>query len=215
MLKIFKKFLNFVFPSKCLVCKTEGCSVCLKCLRKIPSANFQESKWITSVWSYQDPVMKKLLWMLKFENKFSVIEDIGQTLYDHLFNEIQELAVFNNNQKHLLVPIPLSKKSLKKRGYNQSEIIALDIANRSNGELLVKNILKKVRETPTQHSLKNKRERLKNLRDAFVVTDSELVKDKNIILIDDITTTNTTLVEAKRVLKKSGAKSVVGFTVAH
>jgi competence protein ComFC len=215
MIKIIKRFFRFLFPSKCLMCKKEGCAICEKCLRKIPTADRQDRSWIISVWSYKDPVIKKLLWMLKFENKFAVVEDFGQMLYDHLYNELQELAIFKNAQEYILVTIPLSRKSLHKRGYNQSEIIAKDIASRSDGGLIVKNLLKKVRETPTQHSIKNRNERLKNLRDAFVVTDLELVKGKNIILIDDITTTNTTLVEAKRVLKNAKAKSVLAFTVAH
>src|SRR5690606_9477180 len=160
-------------------------------------------------------VIKKILWMLKFENKFSVVDDIGQTLCDNLRDELQELSIFENLNHFILVPIPLSKKSYQKRGYNQSEIIAKSIASFGDGKLVVKNLLKKIKETPTQHSLKNKTERLKNLRNAFEVTDTKSVKGQNIILIDDITTTNTTLSEARNTLKRSGAKNVIAFTVAH
>jgi competence protein ComFC len=184
-------------------------------LRNIPPAEKPEKEWIICVWSYKSPVIKKLLWMLKFENKSAVIEDLGQNLYDHLFDELAERSIFENDQSPILVPIPLSKKSLRKRGYNQSEIIARDIARRSGGKIVVENILEKIKETPTQHSIQNRNKRLQNLRDSFQIKNNISVKGKNIILVDDITTTHATLVEARKLLKQNGARSVIGFTVAH
>lgn len=153
--------------------------------------------------------------MLKFEHKFSVVDDLSQILFDHLFEELTERAIFENNQKPILIPIPLSKKSLRARGYNQSEIVARSLADKSNNLLIVENILEKTRETVTQHSIRNRNERLKNLRGVFVVKENSEIKGKNIILIDDITTTHGTLIEARRTLLASGARSVMAFTIAH
>lgn len=215
MNSLIKRFFAGLFPAKCIVCKTHGSFICPKDLRMIPSCNKPDKDWIISVWSYKSPVIKKLLWMLKFENKFAVIDDIGQSLYDHLFDELTERSIFENTQSPILVPIPLSKKSFRRRGYNQSEIIAKDLSMRSNDTYAVESYLEKIKETPTQHSIKNRSQRLQNLRGSFKVKNNLSLKGKNIILIDDITTTHATLVEARRTLKDAGARSVIGFTVAH
>ncbi len=153
--------------------------------------------------------------MLKFENKFAVIDDLGEGLYDHLFDELSERSIFENVQSPILVPIPLSRKSRRRRGYNQSEIVARDLSIRSDGKIEVQNILEKVKETETQHSIKNRNERLHNLKGTFAVKESPSLKGKNIIVVDDITTTHATLIEARRALKDAGARSVIGFTIAH
>ncbi len=215
MRSLIKKFFASLFPAKCVVCRSFGTFICEKDLRQIPLCARPDKDWIISVWSYKSPVIKKLLWMLKFENKFAVIDDIGQSLYDHLFDELTERSIFDNTQSPILVPIPLSKKSLRRRGYNQSEIIAKDLSVRSQDRLVVENILKKIKETPTQHSIKNRSVRLRNLQNSFAIKDDVSLKGKNIILVDDITTTHATLVEARRTLKNAGARSVIGFTVAH
>lgn len=215
MNNLSKRFFAWLFPTKCIVCKKEGPFICPKDLRQIPGATKPDKDWIISVWNYKDPKIKKLLWMFKFEQKFAVVDDLGQILFDHLFEELAERALFENNQKPILVPIPLSKKSLRARGYNQSEIIAKALAEKSDNKLIVENLLEKIKETATQHSIKNRNERLKNLRGVFAVKENSKTKGRNIILIDDITTTHGTLIEAKRALKDAGARSVIGFTVAH
>lgn len=215
MNNLSKRLFAWLFPTKCIVCKKEGPFICQKDLRQIPGAAKPDKDWIISVWSYKDPKIKKLLWMLKFEHKFAVVEDLSQILFDHLFEELAERAIFENDQKPILVPIPLSKKSTRTRGYNQSEIIARSLAEKSHDKLIVENILEKTRETVTQHSIKNRGERLKNLRGVFAVKENSKIKGKNIILIDDITTTHGTLIEARRTLLASGARSAMAFTIAH
>ena len=73
----------------------------------------------------------------------------------------------------------------------------------------------KNKETIHQANIKNRNIRLKNLIGSFIVKNKEEIKNRNIILIDDITTTGATLNEARKTLKKAGAKKIVAFTVAH
>ena len=80
---------------------------------------------------------------------------------------------------------------------------------------LEKNILIKPKETEHQARIKDRRERLKNLIGSFAVKNGEKIKNKNIILIDDITTTGATLSEARKILKQYGARRIIAFTVAH
>lgn len=214
-MKILKKLARFLFPSHCIVCKRENFWVCPKCLRDLPQAKTPEYNWIISVWNYKDPRVKKLLWKFKFENKFSVIEDLSLALYENLHDELSERALTENLHNVILVPIPISAKSRRKRGYNQSEIIAKELQNKSSGKIAVLHALKKIRETPTQHSIKNRRERLRNLHNVYCLKHGVKVYGKNIIMIDDITTTHGTLIEAKRALKQAGAKRILAFTIAH
>jgi ComF family protein len=124
--------------------------------------------------------------------------------------------IFSNFNNPILIPIPMHPKNLKERGYNQSELIVKDIEKiKTNKNFsFCYNALQKIKETPHQSKLKNKNERLKNLKDCFFA-DEKLVKNKNIILIDDVITTGTTMSEATKALKKVGAKKVIGFSIAH
>jgi predicted amidophosphoribosyltransferase len=77
------------------------------------------------------------------------------------------------------------------------------------------NILIKPKDTEHQARIRHRTERLKNIVGSFVVQSPESVKNRNIILIDDIVTTSATLNEAKKMLKSSGARKIIAFTVAH
>jgi competence protein ComFC len=76
-------------------------------------------------------------------------------------------------------------------------------------------VLMKTKETRSQVCVKNRAERLRNIRGSFCVRNAEKIKGKNILIVDDVTTTGATLAEAKKVLRKSGAKSVMCITLAH
>ncbi|KKS56700.1 MAG: Competence protein F, partial [Candidatus Nomurabacteria bacterium GW2011_GWF1_42_40] len=80
---------------------------------------------------------------------------------------------------------------------------------------LEKDILIKPKDTKHQAHIENRSERLKNIIGSFTVKNSEIIKGRNIILIDDILTTGATLSEARKVLKRAGARKVIAFTVAH
>ncbi len=215
MKNFIKKLFAYIFPARCVGCRIDGTYVCTKCLRSIPFAEKPTKDWIVSVWSYKDPRIKKLLWMLKFQGTFSIIENISQEIYDHLSHEVFERALFENITNVAVVPIPLSMKSLRTRGYNQARLVAEAVVEKSYGQLTVMDALYKPKETLTQHSIKNKSIRLKNLNGAYAVRNGYSVHGRNIIIIDDITTTHATLIEARRVLKAAGARTVLGFTIAH
>jgi competence protein ComFC len=111
-----------------------------------------------------------------------------------------------------LIPIPITEKSRKTRGYNQSLLIAKRISDENK---IMQNILFKNRNHIPQNKIKNRAERLGNVKNSFEVRKNELVENKIVILIDDVVTTGATLTEAKKVLKSSGAKKVFAFVVAH
>lgn len=137
-------------------------------------------------------------------------------MYEYFLEEISEKILFEGAKKIVLVPIPLSKKKMGRRGYNQSVVLARELEARSGGALtLSEDVLKKIKDGRTQNSIKNRRERFENIRGNFTVRDPERIRGLSVIIVDDITTTHATLIEAKRVLEEAGAASVTAFTVAH
>lgn len=109
----------------------------------------------------------------------------------------------------IIVPVPLEKSSLKKRGFNQTLLIA-DALSKSCGVPLGSGVLFKIRKTPPQVGLPRE-ERLRNLRGAF---EARGVKGKRVILVDDVITTGATCTECSRALYRAGAEEVTAVVLA-
>lgn len=107
--------------------------------------------------------------------------------------------------------IPITAKKLKRRGYNQSRLLAESLSEKVLTP--VEATLEKVKETPDQKGL-SRRDREKNLEDCFKVTDRRKVKGKTILLVDDVMTTGATLDAAAKRLLAAGAAAVFAATVA-
>src|SRR3989338_4195783 len=226
MLKIFNgvnfldTILNVIFPVYCVLCGKEGSDLCLECLSDSPPALRESADWIFPLFDYRHPPIKKSLWFLKYKNKKRLADIFAEVMYGKIIEELSELSVMKNFQNPVLIPIPLSSKRYRERGYNQAELICkklieIEEKNAFNNFKLEKNVLIKIKETEHQVNIKDRRDRLKNLSDSFSVKNPEIIKNKNIILIDDVLTTGATLTEAKKILKSFGAKKVIAFTVAH
>lgn len=121
---------------------------------------------------------------------------------------------FNLNQKYdgfVIVPIPLNKRKFRSRGFNQAEVIAKILADKYKLQLSNK-ILLRTKETETQFKF-TREQRYQNMENAFD-SNKENVKDKKILLVDDICTSGATLAEASSVLYKAGAEEVKAFTLS-
>ena len=110
----------------------------------------------------------------------------------------------------LIVPVPLHSRRKRKRGFNQAEIVA-KVLSKNTGIAMDAGAVKRIKATSPQKELGDKG-RKRNIRGAFAVQKN--VKGENIVLIDDIYTTGSTLDEAARVLKKAGAEKVYFLTVS-
>jgi len=208
-------FLDFLFPRGKLEKKLDNLSALgfyEKCER-----NRRKNKTTLSVFDYSDKLVKQSIWSLKFRGNKKIGAIFGEILYDELLENISELEIISDFKKPLLVPIPVSKKRLRERGYNQCEIIAMkmeDLDGEVNFEVK-KNALVKIKDTPPQSRYKNRKERLSNLKGCFAIKKPNQIKNRNIILLDDVTTTGATLNEAKKILRRSGAKKIICLTIAH
>jgi competence protein ComFC len=222
-MSLLKNILDIIFPKYCISCGKSGLDLCPKCLSSCPETDRESAKWIFPIYDYRYPPIKKAIWLLKYKNGKNFAKIFAEIMYIRIIEELSDLSVFNNFKEPILIPIPLSRKRANKRGYNQSilicnELIKLDkgiFSHNYKNFTLEKHILIKQKDKKHQALTENKKERLKNIIDSFSVVDSSKIKGKNIILIDDVITTGATLNEAKKTLKKYGARKIVAFTIAH
>lgn len=112
----------------------------------------------------------------------------------------------------MVIPIPLSPRQLKARSFNQAQLLA-QVLRKSLGLPEGKDLLLKVKETKEQVKL-SRAERLSNLQGAFVVSQPEILKDKKVLLVDDVYTTGATAGECTFSLLAAGAREVLVATVA-
>jgi ComF family protein len=114
-------------------------------------------------------------------------------------------------QADYIIGVPVTKKRLGERGYNQTNLIAKELS-KILGIEYISNMLVKIRDTEHQSKL-TKTERKFNIKNCFEVADIYDVSNKKILLIDDIFTTGATVNECSRILKKAGAKKVIVSTI--
>lgn len=209
-------FFDLIFPIHCLGCFRKNTYLCHICQRQISPAE-KTKEDIYSFFCYRNKIIKNALWKLKYHHKKEIAEILAGLLYDRLLEELSELKIFQNFTNPIIIPIPLTSKKTRVRGYNQVTLIAEYLIQKDANQnfSLLKNILIKIKETPPQASLKNKKERLANLKNCFAVKNAGKIKNKNILLFDDVCTTGATIEEARRVLKKAGAKKILSFTLAN
>lgn len=106
--------------------------------------------------------------------------------------------------------VPVSRATLKKRGYDQARLLASETAGALGQDLV--SLLEKTRATPAQSSLDSAAQRKTNVKGVYAVPDPDLVRGKRVLLIDDILTTGSTLEEAAKTLRAAGAEQVVAAT---
>src|SRR3989344_2692356 len=199
-------------------------------------------KEILSLFDYRDPLVREAVWELKYHGNKKVARLLATVLYDEILAFLLEYAPLTNFTEPLLIPIPLSRKRQTERGFNQCELLANELLRldltppfqgggpSQRGEVVASMDLRgghvglnftlslaltKIKDTPSQTKAENRESRMKNLANCFSVKNPELIQGRNIILIDDVATTGATLEEARRILRKAGARKVIAFTVAH
>ncbi len=173
---------------------------CEDCLRTKP---FFQGAY--APYRYEGPVLEAIL-KLKYGQKTFVANAVGPLLAEFVKTRFMSLGPF------LTMPVPLHPKRLRERGFNQSLLLARHVAAGLDGELDFLSLIRTKHTTP-QTTL-SKRERQKNVRNAFLLRTSDVVKKKNILLVDDVATTGNTLNECAKVLTLGGAKAVFCVTLA-
>ncbi|MCI0680332.1 hypothetical protein L0Y41_03225 [bacterium] len=204
--KIFSSLGSFFFPLSCLGCGKGGTSLCSPCARSLPGTRKSPIPGVFSLLDYDDRTVKKALRAFKYRGDREIATVFGELLQKTLAQKIQ------GDTDSILATIPPGKKRIRAFGFDHMRRIAEYV---SSEELRYeKETLYRTREAPRQADIKKKSDRLKNMEGVFAVKNKDLIKEKQIVLIDDIATTGATLTEAKKALLRAGAKNVYCITIA-
>jgi ComF family protein len=157
--------------------------------------------------SYDDDPLKALVHALKFEGVAGAARPLAEIMVRYVERIGIDLAGF------VAMPLPLSQKRRRSRGFNQSTLIARAVAA-ALGLPFTENILTRVHHRPPQSETKDIFERKENIRGCFALHDADAARGKNVLLVDDVTTSGTTFTEAARTLKTGGAKKIIAFAAA-
>ncbi len=219
MINILEKILDLVYPQVCSICgKLSTKSLCNKCKVKLKkeflfktdnynedlNKNFIEHHYF---FKYEDLIRSQII-SLKFHEKPYIYKTISYFLKNNQKS-------FENLKKYdIMIIVPISKERKKERGYNQSELIAREISKIIHVKI-VPNILYKIKNTLPQSSL-NKQQRGENAKGAYKAIRSQKMKNKKILLVDDIYTTGNTINECAKVLVQKGIdrKQIGVLTIA-
>lgn len=208
LINIKTYFLDLLFPVSCLGCKKEGFHLCSKCADSIPLEISEiETQYLDHLYSatkFDHPLLNRAL----KEFKYRFVKDLSRPLAQIIKRMLRENNLIFDSP--IAIPVPLSKKRLNWRGFNQAELIAkhLDWGVSTN-------IISRKKSAKPQADIENKEERAINIEGDFEINSDTNVDNRNFILIDDVATTGSTLNECAKILKQNGAKTVIGITVAH
>lgn len=226
MYNVCVSILDLFFPRRCVGCGRLGGYFCDRCRKQIvfiehpicPVCGKNALGGVThpkcrtlysldglyAAAKYFGPV-KQAVHLIKYR----FVRDLVQFTVDELFSNIRcPIPAFD-----YFVPIPLHKKRLRSRGFNQSALLAKILSDKLHARFL-DDVLVRTTDTKPQAEL-TREKRLGNIRHAFSCTDSSLIQEKSIALVDDVATTCATLAECASVLKHFGAKTVWGIVLAH
>ena len=221
-----ESFLDLLFPKRCVACDRHGAFICGECESGLPVIGMPrchrcgnpgtnpclciaeaDRVWpldgIRSGFEFESPVREAIL-ALKFAN----LRSVGGTLSGHLAEMLREDGLTFD----VLAPVPLHKRRMRERGYNQSEILAAGLGKEMGVEVDGR-CLRRVTYVGPQARASSADERRANVAQAFECRAGR-VEGKRVAVIDDVTTTGATLRACAEALKRAGAGEVWGVTVA-
>ncbi len=217
---------DLIFPKQCFSCKAWGNFICATCNQTLKSQTFQRciicqkpslGGWthpkcnnrfrpdrLITIFDYQDSTLSRLI----NTAKSSLVPEIFRELAVVSCTRLEVQSPYW--RQFVLCPIPQTRSKSRWRGFNQSELIAKEFGQQF--QMAIDRILIKSRSTKQQKQL-NKQQRTSNLRQAFQISQPEYIP-RQVLLIDDITTTGSTFLEATKVLKKAGATTIWCVAIA-
>lgn len=215
---MWKTIINLLFPVYCLGCNQPGQFICRNCFNQLPFNRKSPIKFyptsalfgliITSF--YESPLVKQII----HKYKYDFIQDLAKPLGQLMAKRLSISSLINNNI--VLIPVPLHKKRLRWRGFNQAELLAFEVGQQLKIQA-ANDILIRTKHTLPQVNIKSSKQRKENIKQSFSVNPDfkNNLKNKTIILIDDISTTGATLEECALTLSPLKPKQIWGLVMAH
>lgn len=203
---IFKTFMKMFYPQRCPYCNCvieHSMIQCETCAKQMPKRYFQN--FAKGGYPCYSPFFYKGIFATAVKRfKFQNYPQYSPQLAVHLAASIMDQkddATFD-----FVTCVPMHPSRERKRGYNQSKLLARDVSKLIGVEYA--DLIKKVKDNREQHKCKSVAERRDNVRGVFAVEDKQVVKGKNILVIDDILTSGYTLGECCRILSKAGGSVI-------
>jgi len=219
---LWKSLLNFVYPPNCILCheRLNGsakflCSICENSLQRLQPSFIsinesgllrQSQHWFDAslaVFQY-DGKVQHLVHLFKYRNTPQLALFFGKAIGRAIIDSAAMPPI------DVLVPVPLHSSRYRERGYNQSALLAHEIAHHTG--IPVREMLKRHIRTKQQAS-KDRYERMKNVSGAFSLIDGLTTEHVSIGLVDDVVTTGSTMNECARVLRAAGARRIIAISV--
>ena len=219
-MNFLKNMLFFIFPRKCEMCKTTSKNyICDKCrtevkrsklyLNKVDDYSKDNTKYFDEhayIFGY-DLIIREKIIEYKFKNK----PYLGKMFSEFLVKNKKMCGFFKKYD--IIIPVPMTNKKIKERGYNQTEIIAKIISQNIPNITIQKSILTKYKDNNVQSQL-NKKQRHQNVQNVYKLNNREIIKEKNILIFDDIYTTGATCNECAKVLREAQPNKIGIITIA-
>lgn len=202
---MLRALLDLIFPPACEVCR-KRCeeALCPDCFSEIKFVKPQLGIYCASAY---EGVMRTALHRFKFQRRKNLAEPLGVLLVKY----ISHAPGLKMNEVNYIIPVPLHRRRQQQRGYNQAELLARVIGRYY--EVPVISALERIKDTRPQFDLQREA-RFTNIRGAFKVSDAKAVYNKNVLLLDDIYTTGSTIGECSKVLKTAGARRIEILTLS-
>ena len=210
---LFSSILDFIFPNYCVRCHKRinyDSFTCEKCANILQYSkvkilqNHLACDYVFAAFPYQG-IIKKAIIAFKFKQQRYLKKAFASKL-------IQVIDTYQI-QFDSVIPVPISRKRYWERGYNQSAEIASILAKKFHKKMY-DHLLQKIKDNPRQSTL-SKNARQDNVKGVYQVKKTNQLKEKTLLLVDDIFTTGATVSECARVLKQSGAQKVIVLTIAY
>lgn len=199
---LYQSSLDLFFPNLCASCgdhKVQDGSICIHCISEIPMINssinphpadtrlqnrFQYLDAYSFCYMHKEGIMHQLLHQIKYKYRKDVAEQVAEMF-------ALEVAAFYNNKIDAIVAVPIHKSKMIKRGYNQSHILAQAVSNKMMVPFYP-NLLIKSHNTASQ-TKKSRIDRINNIKGSIKLNEYEIPDGGNLLLIDDVLTTGSTL----------------------
>ncbi len=211
-----KEIENILFPPCCLLCGKLNCSIwCEECKKELYEKAILKIEKKDSSYYFE-----KHMYLFRYEGKIrNLILNYKFKDKSYLYQIFSEIIIKNEKicgilkKYDIIIPVPIHSKRKRQRGYNQSELIAKQIAKAQQNLHYENKVLQKIKYTVPQSSLK-KEQRKQNVQNVYKLINQEKIKNKKIILLDDIYTTGSTANACAKLLKENGAKEIIVVTIA-
>lgn len=212
--RIVESFIDFLFPKSSTVLEIEAMTPYefadkVKKSPRLPYAH--------TMFRYKDKLVHDALWEVKYHKNRKIASLLAPLIIEEILNLLSDEAMFREEERPIVIPIPPSEERLRTKHFDQMKLILEEIGNADTEKQFLMGIdfLYRAKSTRQQSHLLNRQEREKNVDHAFKVKDEKLVRNKVIILLDDVTTTGATLTQAKLALEEASARKVYPLAIAH